>query len=167
MARLALILEALRIEADVWVVAVHIVQPYGVVHDLAQLLMAYLTQATIYGHAIIDIGSPGPEPRLAFVELFLGQHRLAPLGMYGLPELHWRLREKEPLFTARGLYRKEVTYGKQTGPELCAQVLTISLYLVFTATHCHALPSFSTPIFDEVEQVVQGNKVSHITLKTE
>ena len=43
MARLALVLEALRVEADVWVVAVLIVQPYSMVDYMPRLLVALLT----------------------------------------------------------------------------------------------------------------------------
>ena len=69
---LTFILEALRVQAYVWVVAVHIVQPDGVVYDQAGLLTAYLAQPTIHGQPRLDEGIPGTAPGPALVELFLG-----------------------------------------------------------------------------------------------
>ena len=47
-AGLALVEEALGIEADVWVVAIDVVQPYCVMDYLPRFLSAYLTEAAIY-----------------------------------------------------------------------------------------------------------------------
>ena len=71
-AGLALILEALRVQTYVWVVAVHIVQPDGMVYDQAWLLATLLTYPTIQGQPCIYVRLPGPSPGHALVELFLG-----------------------------------------------------------------------------------------------
>ena len=70
-ARLALVLETLRVEADVWVVAVRIVQPYGMVYDLPWLITTHLTQTTINRYSVINKGLPSTAPGLALVELLL------------------------------------------------------------------------------------------------
>ena len=68
---LALILEQARVEAHLWVVAVHIVQPYSMVYYIARLLVADLTQSTIQGQPCVDVGLPRQLPCSASVELFL------------------------------------------------------------------------------------------------
>ena len=75
---LALIGEELSVEADARVVAVVVVQPDLVVHDLPQLLVAHLAHAAIEGHARGDIGITRTAPGRALVELLLVQ-RVAPL----------------------------------------------------------------------------------------
>ena len=81
-ARLALILEALRIETDVWVVAVDVVQPDSMMNYQTQLLVTYLAQPTIQCYPVIDIGLPCSLPRFALIELFLGQHSPQSFGLY-------------------------------------------------------------------------------------
>ena len=80
-AGLALILEALRVEADVWVVAVGIVQPYLVVDYQPRLLVAYLAQPAVQCDPVVDVGLPCALPCLAPIELLLGQHRPQSFGL--------------------------------------------------------------------------------------
>jgi hypothetical protein len=47
-AGLALVEEALRIEANVRVITVDVIQPYSVMDYLARFLSAYLTKAAVY-----------------------------------------------------------------------------------------------------------------------
>jgi hypothetical protein len=72
-ARLALQLEVVRVETDLWVVAVVIVEPDDVVHYLARLFTTYLTQPSICGQPIVYIRPPCFLPGWASVELFLVQ----------------------------------------------------------------------------------------------
>ena len=76
---LALVHEVLRVEADVRIVAVLVVQPYLMMDYLARLLMTYLAQPAINGQPVVDVCTPCPLPCSCLIELFLGQHSLAPL----------------------------------------------------------------------------------------
>ena len=59
---LALISKVLRVEADLRVIAVLVVQPYGMMHDLSEPLPAYLTDAAVLGFPHCDEGRPGSPP---------------------------------------------------------------------------------------------------------
>ena len=71
MARLALIHEVVRVQTDVWVVAVDVIQPDLMVHDLARLLLTDLTDPAVYGQPFVYVCLPGQPPGLGFIELFL------------------------------------------------------------------------------------------------
>ena len=73
MAVLALIQEEVRVQAYVWVVAVHIIQPDGMVYDLPWFLTTDLAHTTIDGQPIINECLAHTSPRLALVELLLIQ----------------------------------------------------------------------------------------------
>ncbi len=73
MARLAFIFKVSRVETYVWVVAVDVIKPDDVVHDLPWLLTAHLTQPTVLGYPVVYIGLPCFPPRWSFIELFLVQ----------------------------------------------------------------------------------------------
>lgn len=75
MASLAFIKESLRVQAYVWVIAVRIIQPYGMVYDLPWLLTTDLAQTTINRYSIINKGLPSTAPGSAFIELFLSHGR--------------------------------------------------------------------------------------------
>ena len=68
---LAFIQEALRVEADVRIVAVLIIEPDGMVNYLPRLITTDLTQPAIYCHSIIYESLPCFLPGLAFIELLL------------------------------------------------------------------------------------------------
>ena len=68
---LALIHEVLRVQADLWVVAVLIVQPYLVVYYQARLVVTYFTQPTIQCHPLVNISLPSHAPGFGLIELFL------------------------------------------------------------------------------------------------
>jgi hypothetical protein len=70
-ASLTLIQESLRVQAYVWVVAVRIIQPYGMVYDLPWLITTDLAQTTINRYSVINKGLPSTAPGSAFIELFL------------------------------------------------------------------------------------------------
>jgi hypothetical protein len=70
---LAFIEESFRVQADVGIVAIDIIQPYGVVHDLPRLITAYLAEPTVDSQPMVYISLPGFLPCLAFIKLFLGQ----------------------------------------------------------------------------------------------
>ena len=72
---LALIKESLRVQADVRVVAVDVVQPYGMVYDLPRLITTDLAQTTIHRYSVINKGLPSTAPGSAFIELFLSHGR--------------------------------------------------------------------------------------------
>ena len=66
------ILEVVLVQADVWVVTVHIIQPdLPVVDDQARLFPAYLTDTAIDGHALVYVCLPCPLPGRALIELLL------------------------------------------------------------------------------------------------
>ena len=69
--RLTLIHKVIEAQADLWVVAVLIVQPYLVVYYSTRLIMAYLTQPAVNGQPVVYVALPGHPPRFAFIELFL------------------------------------------------------------------------------------------------
>jgi hypothetical protein len=69
--RLTFILEPLRVQADIWVITIHIVEPYSVMDNQPRLLATYLAQPTIYGQPIVYISLPDTLPWSALVELFL------------------------------------------------------------------------------------------------
>ncbi len=87
---LALIEEVGRIEADLWVVAVHIVKPYLVMDYEPRLHATHLADSTIQSHALLNESPPCSLPCLGLVELFLSQHLSGSLVVVAIPELHWR-----------------------------------------------------------------------------
>ena len=89
------------IETDVWVVTVHIIQPYLVMHYKTRLHTTDLTDASIYGYPLLDKRPPSSLPCFALVKLFLGQHISGPFAVVvAVPELHWcRGLYTEPLLT--------------------------------------------------------------------
>ena len=102
-AGLALIKKILRVQADLWIVAVLIIQPDLMVDNEPRLLTTDLTGPAVHGFPLINEGLPCPPPGSGLVELFLGH--LWPSCMYAVPELRWRsCSYREPLFTGRGLY---------------------------------------------------------------
>ena len=78
---LSLVEEVVRVEADVRVVAVVIVQPYNVVDYPTRLLTTYLAQPAIQCYPVVNVGLPCSLPRFASVELFLGQHSPQSCGL--------------------------------------------------------------------------------------
>ena len=71
MTGLTFILEVRRVQADLWIVAVLIVQPDLMVNDQARLIMTDLTQSAIYSQPTIYISLPSQAPGPGLVELFL------------------------------------------------------------------------------------------------
>ena len=64
--------EVVRVQRDVRVVAVDVVQPCPpVVHDPARLYTAGLAQPSVDGRPFFDVCVPGASPRLGLVELLL------------------------------------------------------------------------------------------------
>ena len=74
---LTFIQEPIRVKAYVWVIAVRIIKPYGMVHDLPGLFATHLTQTTINRQPVINKCLTCSTPGSALIELFLGQHCLA------------------------------------------------------------------------------------------
>lgn len=58
MAGLAFVFEALRVQADIRVVAVVVVEPDGVVYYEARLLSAYLAEPAVNGQPAVDVRPP-------------------------------------------------------------------------------------------------------------
>jgi hypothetical protein len=54
-AGLAFVLEALRVQCYVWVVAVSVVEPDSMVNYKPRLLVTYFTEPAVYGEPIINI----------------------------------------------------------------------------------------------------------------
>ena len=80
-ALLTFISEVARVQADLWVVAVVVVQPYLMMDCLAQLLATLLADTSVNCHPCFYISGPGSTPCLAFIELRLGHsglHRKKP-----------------------------------------------------------------------------------------
>ena len=75
MAGLTLIQESFRVETYVRVIAVRVIQPYGMVYDLPWLLTAHLTQTTINRYPMIYKGLPRTAPCSTLVELLLIHRR--------------------------------------------------------------------------------------------
>lgn len=71
MARLALIKEILRVQADLRIVAIHVIQPYFVMYHSSRFLPAHLAHAAIRGNPVRNIITPGPPPCLGSIKLFL------------------------------------------------------------------------------------------------
>ena len=72
MAGLALELEVVRVEADVRVVAIRIVEPNApMVDDLSGLDSARLAKPAVNGQPFVYVRITGASPRLRFIELFL------------------------------------------------------------------------------------------------
>lgn len=74
MTSLALIEEELRVEADAWVVTVHIIEPYLVMDYQPRLLATDLAQPAVHCHPALDESIPCSLPCLGLIELFLSQH---------------------------------------------------------------------------------------------
>ncbi len=70
---LALIEESLRVQADVRIVAVDVVQPYGMVYDLPRLVATHLTEPAIHSQPLCYESIPCAFPCSAFIKLFLCQ----------------------------------------------------------------------------------------------
>ena len=77
MARLALVSEVCRVQADGRVVAVVVVQPDLMVDDQPRRLTADLAGPAVDSLPLFDISSSGSLPCLGLVKLFL-VHRLSP-----------------------------------------------------------------------------------------
>ena len=138
MAGLALILEVIRVEAYGRVVAVRVVQPYLVMYYQPRLLVALLAHPSIHSYTHINVGLPGPAPRLGFIELFLGQHCLA----LRILSMH----------TGQGV--KPAYTGKKMKKDQAARLIPYET--IIFRIYCHALPGFCWPGFSgQVEQVVQ------------
>lgn len=74
MTSLAYILEVILVQADGWVVTVHIIQPYlPVVNDQTRLFVTQLTDPAVDSLPFIYVCLPGSTPGLTLVELFLVQ----------------------------------------------------------------------------------------------
>ena len=76
-AGLAFIQESFRIETDVWIIAVDVVEPYRMMNNQPWFLTTHLTQPAVYGQPAVDECLPASAPRLAFVELLL-RHGISP-----------------------------------------------------------------------------------------
>lgn len=70
-ARLTLIAEVVRVQADFLIIAVGIIQPYFVMDYFTRLLPALLTCASVHSHTVCYISRPCSAPCLALIELFL------------------------------------------------------------------------------------------------
>jgi hypothetical protein len=68
---LTFIHKVVKVQADLWVVAVLIIQPYLMVYYLTRLIMTDLTQPAIYSQPIVYISLPSQAPGFGLVELFL------------------------------------------------------------------------------------------------
>jgi hypothetical protein len=152
---LALIQKVLRIETDLWVVAVLIVQPYPVVYYQPRLLATDLTEPTILSYALIDEGLPGPAPCLCLVELFLG---------HIWPPMLWGEKEDQThpilLSALRG-----VTPEHQKETKLFAWSLILPIYQLFTAMHCQvSKTSKKSALFDRWNKWNKRNNDFYITL---
>ena len=79
MTSLTLIKKVVRVEADLWIVAVDIVQPDLVMDYQPRLHATDLTDATIYAHALLYESIPHSLPCFSLIELLLGQHPARPL----------------------------------------------------------------------------------------
>lgn len=103
-AGLALQLEVVRVETDLWIVAVGIVQPDPVVvYDCSWLYSAGLADPTVYRFPAGYVVRPGPLPRSGLVKLFLGQHLAGLLSLWVIqgrtrPALPAGIRKHPPPF---------------------------------------------------------------------
>jgi hypothetical protein len=70
---LALIKESLRVQADVRVVAVDVVQPYGMMYDPPRLVATHLTEPAVHSQPLCYESLPRTFPCAAFIELLLCQ----------------------------------------------------------------------------------------------
>ena len=70
-ARLTFISEVVRVQADILIIAVGIIQPYFVVDYFTRLLPTLLTCASVHSHTVCYISCPCPAPCLALIELLL------------------------------------------------------------------------------------------------
>lgn len=68
---LALISQVFKIERHIWIVAIVVIEPRLMVHDLAEFMTTHLTDASVNGLSISYIRIPCPTPRTAFVKLLL------------------------------------------------------------------------------------------------
>ena len=50
------------VEADLWIIAVHIIEPYDMMNYQPRLYSTYLTQPTIYSVPVIYVCLPSPKP---------------------------------------------------------------------------------------------------------
>ena len=74
MTSLALVKEVLRIETDVWIVAVDIIQPYLVVDYQPRLHATDLADAAVHSHPLLNERIPHTLPCFSLIKLFLSQH---------------------------------------------------------------------------------------------
>ena len=82
-AGLALEHEVVRVQRDVRVVAVLIVEPdLPVMDNLARLYVAGLAQPAVYCHSFGYVSIPSTSPRLGLVELFLVDKQTPPLSAH-------------------------------------------------------------------------------------
>ena len=112
---LTLIHKIIRVQADHWVIAIRIIQPYLMVNYSTRLIMAHFTQPAIYSQPCVDVRLPGLPPRWCLIELFLVQHD-------DLPAL-WNRKRTQPL-----------------GPDPHTSILThfgVQYYALFNRSRCN------------------------------